>query len=61
LRNSENMGATSDPQLALKRSLAKGLQPNASGHRVNYIEIYEPDVLAPEMQPVLRDTAAQFK
>ncbi|HXX14410.1 MAG TPA: hypothetical protein VEJ47_05855 [Candidatus Eremiobacteraceae bacterium] len=61
LRNSENMGATSDPQLALKRSLAKGLQPNASGHRVNYIEIYEPDVLAPEMQPVLRDAAAQFK
>jgi len=60
LHNSENMGAPGNPPLALKRALAKGLQPNASGHRVNYIEIYEPDILAPEMQPALRDAFSEF-
>jgi hypothetical protein len=38
LRNSENMGAAGDPPLALKRALAKGLQPNTFGRRVNYID-----------------------
>jgi len=37
------------------------LQPNSSGHHVNYLEIYEPDVLADQMQPVLRYGASLFE
>jgi hypothetical protein len=59
--NSGNMGAEGDAPLALKRALTKGLQPNTAGHHVNYLEIYEPDVLADEMQPVLRYGASLFK
>lgn len=61
LRNSGNMGAEGDPPLALKKSINRGMQPNASGHRVNYLEIYEPDVLADVMQPVLQYGASLFK
>ena len=60
-RNSGNMGAEGDPPLALKRSIDKGMAPNNAGHHVNYLEIYEPDVLADEMQPVLRYGASLFK
>jgi hypothetical protein len=28
------------------------MEPNTAGQHVNYLEIYEPDVLADEMQPV---------
>ena len=61
LHNSGDMGAEGDPPLALKKSIARGMQPNASGHRVNYLEIYAPDVLADVMQPVLRNAAPQFR
>jgi hypothetical protein len=61
LRNSGNMGAEGDPPLALKKSINRGMQPNNNGHRVNYLEIYEPDVLAQEMQPVLQYGASLFK
>jgi hypothetical protein len=61
VRNSGNMGAEGDPPLALKRAINKGLEPNRAGHHVNYLEIYEPDVLADEMQPVLRYGASLFK
>ncbi len=54
------MGADGDPPLALRRSIDKGMQPNGAGQRANYLEIYEPDVLAPDMQPVLRYGAARF-
>ena len=37
-----------------------GPAPNDSGAHVNYLEIYEPDVIADEMQPVLRDGASLF-
>ena len=37
------------------------MAPNAAGHRANYVEIYEPDVLAAEMQPVLSYGASLFK
>lgn len=60
LHNSGNMGAQGDPALALKRSLDKGMQPNSSGRRVNYIEIYQPDVLATELQPTLQYGASLF-
>lgn len=58
--NSGDMGAEGDPPLALKRSISKGMQPNNAGQHVNYLEIYEPDVVADEMQPVLRDGASLF-
>jgi hypothetical protein len=54
-------GAEGNPVLALKRSLDIGTQTNSSGQRVNYIEICEPDVLADDLQPILRDGAALFK
>jgi hypothetical protein len=61
LHNSGNMGAEGDPPLALKKSIERGTQPSASGHRINYLEIYAPDVLADEMQPVLQYGASLFK
>jgi len=61
IRNSGNMGAEGDPPLALRKSIDRGMEPNGAGHRVNYLEIYEPDVLADEMQPVLRYGASLFK
>jgi hypothetical protein len=57
---SEQMGAAGDPPLALKKSIEKGMRPNSAGQHVNYLEIYEPDVLADEMQPVLRYGASLF-
>jgi hypothetical protein len=54
------MGAEGNPSLALRKSIDKGMQPNAAGKHVNYLEIYEPDVLADEMQPVLRYGASLF-
>jgi hypothetical protein len=54
------MGAPGNPPLALRRSIEKGMQPNNAGQRVNYLEIYEPDVLAEEMQPILRYGASLF-
>jgi hypothetical protein len=58
---SAGMGAEGDPPLALRRSIDLGMQPNSAAHHVNYLEIYEPDVLAIEMQPVLRYGASLFK
>jgi hypothetical protein len=61
LRNSGNMGAEGDAPLALKRAILRGTQPNTAGQRICYLEIYEPDVVAEEMQTELRDGAALFK
>jgi hypothetical protein len=58
--NSGNMGAGGDPALALRRSIDKGTAPNRAGRRVNYLEIYEPDVLADDLQPTLRYGASLF-
>ena len=55
------MGARGNPPLALRRSIDKGMKPNKAGHQVNYLEIYEADVPADEMQPVLRYGASLFK
>jgi hypothetical protein len=54
------MGAAGNPPLALRRSIEKGMAPNAAGRRVNYLEIYAGDVLADDMQFVLRDAALLF-
>jgi hypothetical protein len=59
-RNSGDMGAEGDPRLALKRAINKGMAPNDAGHHINYLEIYEPDVLADDLQPVLRYGASLF-
>jgi hypothetical protein len=55
------MGAEGNPPLALRRSIDKGMAPNVNGRRINYLEIYEADVLADEMQPVLQYAASLFK
>jgi hypothetical protein len=36
------------------------MRTNSAGKHVNYLEIYEPDVLADDMQPVLRYGASLF-
>jgi hypothetical protein len=58
--NSGVMGAEGDPPAALKRSIDFAMEPNRAGRHVNYLEIYLPDVLADEMQPVLRYGASLF-
>jgi len=54
------MGAAGDPALALRKSVDLAMQPNDAGHHIDYLEIYEPDVLADDMQPVLRYAASLF-
>jgi hypothetical protein len=54
------MGAAGNPPLALRRCVDKGMQPNSAGRHINYLEIYEPDVVAEEMQPVLQYAASLF-
>jgi hypothetical protein len=58
--DSSAMGAEGDPPLALRRSIDEGMRPNNTGHHINYLEIHERDVLAEEMQPVLRYGASLF-
>jgi hypothetical protein len=57
---SDVMGAAGNPPLALRRSVDLAMEPNANGQHINYLEIYEPDVLAPEMQSVLQYAASLF-
>jgi hypothetical protein len=59
-RGSAAMGADGDPPLALRKSIDLGMTPNSSGQHVNYLEIYLPDVLADETQPVLKYGASLF-
>jgi hypothetical protein len=49
------MGADGDPPNALRKSMTLGSQPGSTGRHVDFFEIYEPDVLGDEMQPVLRE------
>jgi hypothetical protein len=58
--DSAAMGAEGDPPQALRRSIDKGMEPNHAGKRVNYLEIHEKDVLAEEMQPVLKYAVSLF-
>jgi hypothetical protein len=57
---SRKMGAAGNSPLALRRSIDLAMQPNNAGHHVNYVEIYEPDVLPAAMQSVLRYGASLF-
>jgi len=58
--NSADMGASDNPTVALRRSIDLGMEPNSAGHRIDYLEIYEPDVVADDLQPVLRYGASLF-
>ena len=60
MHQSADMGAAGNPPLALRRSIDLGMTPNSAGQRINYLEIYEPDVMADEMQSVLRHAASLF-
>jgi len=55
------MGAQGNAPLALRRSIDLAMEPNSAGQHINYLEIYEPDVLAEEMQSVLSYGASLFK
>src|ERR1022692_3759489 len=57
---SQVMGAAGNPPLALRKSVDKGMAANSSGRHINFLEIYEGDVLAPDMQPVLQYAASLF-
>ena len=57
---SGGLGAVGNPPLALRKSIDKGMQPNDAGQHINYLELYAPDVLADEMQPVLSYGASLF-
>jgi hypothetical protein len=59
-RESADMGAAGNPPLALRRSIDLGMEPNSAGQRVDYLEIYEPDVVADDLQPALRYGASMF-
>jgi hypothetical protein len=58
--NSGDMGAAGNPPLALRKSIDLGMQANSVGHHINYLEIYEPDVLADDLQPILQYGASLF-
>jgi hypothetical protein len=36
------------------------METNGAGQHVDYLEIYLPDVLAPELQPELKEASALF-
>ena len=57
---SKIMGAEGNPPLALRRSIDKGMAANNAGRHVNYLQIYEGDVLSADMQPVLQYAASLF-
>jgi hypothetical protein len=54
----KGMGADGDPPKALTLALNKGLAPNCAGQHVNYLEIYERDVVATDMQTALANGAS---
>jgi hypothetical protein len=54
------MGADGDPPLALRRSIDNGMRRNPARLHVTYLEIYEPDVVAPDMQSTLQYGASLF-
>jgi len=58
---SKVMGAEGNPPLALRRSIDKGMVVNSAGRHVNYLEIYQGDVLPKDMQSVLQYAASLFR
>lgn len=60
MNDSAVMGDQGHPSSALKKSIDLALQTNGAGQHVDYLEIYEPDIVAAEMQSVLRCAASVF-
>jgi len=58
--NSKAMGAEGDAPLALRRTIDNGLKPNSDGKHVDFLVLYEADINAEEMQPVLKYGASLF-
>jgi hypothetical protein len=59
--SNEGMGAPGTaPSVILQQAIDKGLQPNAAGQHVTYLEIYERDVNDDSMQSVLSYGASLF-
>ena len=54
------MGAPGDPSRGFTNALDRAFRPTASGKHISFLEIYEGDFLAPEMQDVLRDAAGRI-
>jgi hypothetical protein len=58
----KGMGSDGDPPpLVLRKAIDKGMRPSGAGRHIDYLEIYEPDVLAADLQPVLRYGASLFE
>jgi hypothetical protein len=55
----QRMGTSSDPATDLQQSIGVGLTPNDQGRTINYLEIYEADIVNPSMQQALH--AAQLQ
>ena len=47
------MGADGNPPLALRRAIDNGMRANSAGDHIDYLEVYAPDVVAPDMQATL--------
>jgi hypothetical protein len=54
------MGADGNPPLALRKAIDNGMRPNSAGAHITYLEIYEPDILAGDLQTTLQYGAALF-
>jgi hypothetical protein len=57
---SAKQGAAGNPPLALRRSIDLAMEPNKAGQHVDFVEIYEVDVVPADMQPVLKYGASLF-
>jgi hypothetical protein len=58
--SAKDMGAPGNPPLAFRKSIDLAMERNKASQHVSYVEIYEQDVLAAEMQPVLQYAASLF-
>ena len=54
------MGAPGDPARGFTNALDLAFRPTAAGKHITFLEIYEGDFLAPEMQDALRDAARRI-
>jgi hypothetical protein len=55
------MGNPGDPPpVRLRDAINKSMALNGAGQHVDFLEIYEPDILAADMQPVLEYGASLF-
>jgi hypothetical protein len=55
------MGAAGATAAAkLRAAIDKGLRPNPAGQHVDFLQIYEADILSADLQPVLAYGASRF-